>query len=217
MNLHTINLENSIAGQFLAELRDVEVQNDRLRFRRNLERMGEIIAYEMSKSLQYVEKTIKTPLTETQVQVLPEQPVLIPILRAAVPFFDGVLNYFDHADAGFVGAYRSEDFVRTGAIHLGYTALPMLKDRIVVLIDPMLATGKSLVDTTQQILKKGKPKHIHILSLIATPAGIEKIDKELTEVPIDVWCGAVDEKLNEKAYIVPGLGDAGDLAYGDKV
>ena len=173
MELHTINLEDSIARQFLAELRDVEIQGDRLRFRKNLMRMGEIMAYEMSKSLEYVEKTIHTPLTETTVRVLAEQPVLIPILRAAVPFFDGVLNFFDHADSGFIGAYRSNDFVRSGEIQLGYSALPDINDRILVLIDPMLATGQSLVDTATEILSTGKPKHIHIISLIATPAGLE--------------------------------------------
>ena len=217
MELHTINLEDSIARQFLAELRDVDIQQDRLRFRRNLERMGEIMAYEMSKSLEYVEKTITTPLTETSVKVLSEQPVLIPILRAAVPFFDGVLNYFDHADAGFIGAYRSNDFIRSGEIQLGYSALPDINGRVLVLIDPMLATGKSLVDTTKQILENGQPKHLHILSLIATPAGIENIGEALSDIPTDIWCGAIDEELNDKAYIVPGLGDAGDLAFGTKL
>lgn len=217
MKQHTLNLEDSIAGQFLAELRNIEVQSDRLRFRRNLERMGEILAYEMSKSLDYVEKPIATPLTKTTVKVLAEQPVLIPILRAAVPFFDGVLNYFDQADAGFIGAYRANDFATSGDIQLGYSAFPEITDRVLVLIDPMLATGTSLVDTAHKILARGKPKHIHILTLIATPAGLEKIDKELTTVPVQVWCGAVDKELNEKAYIVPGLGDAGDLAYGTKM
>lgn len=179
--------------------------------------MGEILAYEMSKSLEYVEKTITTPLTEAKVKVLSEQPVLIPILRAAVPFFDGVLNFFDHADAGFIGAYRSNDFIRTGEIQLGYSALPEVNDRVLILIDPMLATGKSLVDTTNQILEQGTPKHIHIITLIATPAGIEFVDKNLNSVPSDIWCGAIDKELNEKAYIIPGLGDAGDLAYGTKL
>ena len=217
MEIHTINLVDSIARQFLAELRDVEVQGDRLRFRKNLERMGEILAYEMSKSLDYVEKTITTPLTETKVKVLAEQPVLIPILRAAVPFFDGILNFFDHADAGFIGAYRSNDFIRSGEIQLGYSALPDVNDRVLILIDPMLATGKSLVDTTSQILEQGTPKQIHIITLIATPAGLEHVTENLNSVPIDIWCGAIDEELNEKAYIVPGLGDAGDLAFGTKL
>jgi len=214
--LHTINLKDSIAGQFLAELRDVEIQSDRLRFRKNLQRLGEILAYEMSKSLEYKEKSIHTPLTETKVKVLAEQPVLIPILRAAVPFFDGVLNFFDHADAGFIGAYRSNDFVRSGEIQLGYSALPDINGRILVLIDPMLATGRSLVDTATEILKTGKPKHIHIISLIATPVGLEFV-KDKLKVPCDIWCGAVDQELNDKAFIVPGLGDAGDLAFGTKL
>lgn len=217
MKTHTINLEDSIAGQYLAELRDVEIQHDRLRFRRNLERMGEIMAYEMSKSLKYTERTISTPLSKTRVRVPEEQPVLIPILRAAVPFFDGVLNYFDHADAGFIGAYRANDFIKSGEIQLGYSALPDINDRILVLIDPMLATGNSLVDTVRQILAKGQPKHVHIISLIATPEGIENINKTITDVPLDIWCGAIDEQLNDKAYIVPGLGDAGDLAFGTKL
>jgi uracil phosphoribosyltransferase len=217
MNIHTINVEDSLACQFLAELRDVDIQQDRLRFRRNLERMGELMAYEMSKSLVYREKLITTPLTETSVKVLAEQPVLIPILRAAVPFFDGVLNYFDQADAGFIGAYRSDDFVRSGEIELGYSAVPDITNRVLILIDPMLATGKSLVDTTRQVFSQGTPKHLHILSLIATPEGLENINKALPPIPIDVWCGAIDKELNDKAYIVPGLGDAGDLAYGTKL
>lgn len=217
MKLHTINQENSIARQFLAELRDVEIQEDRLRFRKNLERMGEILAYEMSKSLEYSEKDITTPLATAKVKVLAEQPVLIPILRAAVPFFDGVLNFFDHADAGFIGAYRSNDFIRSGEIQLGYSALPDVNDRVLILIDPMLATGKSLVDTTEQILEQGTPKHIHILTLIASSSGLEFAKNKLNKVPIDMWCGAIDEELNDKAYIVPGLGDAGDLAFGTKL
>lgn len=186
-----------------------------MRFRTNMKRLGAILAYEFSKSLKYKEKEIQTPLAKATVKVMGEQPVLVPIMRAALPFFDGIQQYFDRADAGFVGAFRASDFNETGGIELGYAAVPDLTGRAIALIDPMLATGKSLLGTLQQLVKHGVPRQVHILCLLASPAGIRNL-KEQIDLPFDVWCIAVDKELNDKAYIVPGLGDAGDLAFGPK-
>ena len=216
MKIHNISLNNSIASQFLAEVRDVKVQGDRLRFRKNLYRLGEILAYEFSKSLSYNEKTITTPLAPSKNHVLADQPVLIPIMRAALPFYEGIQNFFDYADAGFIGAARASNFNETGAIDFGYSAVPDLTGKIVTLIDPMLATGNSLVKIINHLTKNEEPRTIQVLALIATPAGIGHL-KEQVKLPIDVWCIVIDEELNEKSYIVPGLGDAGDLAFGPKV
>jgi uracil phosphoribosyltransferase len=200
----------------MAEIRDIEVQADRLRFRKNLSRLGEILAYEMSKSLDFSEKSISTPLVSMKQKVIENQPILISIMRAGMPFFEGVQNFFDHADAGFIGAFRSSDFSTTKLIELSYFAVPDLSKKILVIADPMLATGKSVVDSIAQLKKYGVPSKIFLLAVIAAPEGIKYIEDNI-EVPIALWCGAVDEKLNDKDYIVPGLGDAGDLAYGPKL
>lgn len=216
MEIHNISLENSVANNFMAEIRDIEVQADRLRFRKNLSRLGEILAYEMSKSLDFSEKSISTPLVSMKQKVIENQPILISIMRAGMPFFEGVQNFFDHADAGFIGAFRSSDFSTTKLIELSYFAVPDLSKKILVIADPMLATGKSVVDSIAQLKKYGVPSKIFLLAVIAAPEGIKYIEDNI-EVPIALWCGAVDEKLNDKDYIVPGLGDAGDLAYGPKL
>jgi uracil phosphoribosyltransferase len=200
----------------MAEIRDIEVQADRLRFRKNLSRLGEILAYEMSKSLDFSEKSISTPLVSMKQKVIENQPILISIMRAGMPFFEGVQNFFDHADAGFIGAFRSSNFSATKLIELSYFAVPDLSKKILVIADPMLATGKSVVDSIAQLKKYGVPSKIFLLAVIAAPEGIKYIEDNI-EVPIALWCGAVDEKLNDKDYIVPGLGDAGDLAYGPKL
>jgi uracil phosphoribosyltransferase len=200
----------------MAEIRDIEVQNDRLRFRKNLSRLGEILSYEMSKSLDFIEKSINTPLVSMKQKVIEKQPVLLSIMRAGMPFFEGVQNFFDHSDAGFIGAFRSSDFSSSNNIELGYFAVPDLTNRILVLADPMLATGKSVVETITHLKKYGVPRKIFLLAVIAAPEGIKYIEENV-QIPIELWCGAVDEKLNDKAYIVPGLGDAGDLAYGPKL
>jgi uracil phosphoribosyltransferase len=200
----------------MAEIRDTEVQKDRLRFRKNLSRLGEILAYEMSKSLDYDSKSITTPLTSINQKVISKQPMLISIMRAGMPFFEGVQNFFDHADAGFIGAFRASDFSSTNTIELNYLAVPDLTDKVVVLIDPMLATGKSMVDSIDRLKEYGLPKEIFLLAVIAAPEGIKYVEDNI-EIPLKLWCGAVDEKLDERAYIVPGLGDAGDLAYGPKL
>lgn len=200
----------------MAEIRDTEVQKDRLRFRKNLSRLGEILAYEMSKSLDFDNKNITTPLTSINQKVISKQPILISIMRAGLPFFEGVQNFFDHADAGFIGAFRASDFSSTNNIELNYSAVPDLTDKVVVLIDPMLATGKSMVDSIDRLKEYGPPKEIFLLAVIAVPEGIKYVEDNI-EIPLKLWCGAVDGKLDERAYIVPGLGDAGDLAYGPKL
>jgi uracil phosphoribosyltransferase len=211
-----INLseQNSIASQFLFEVRDQNLQRDRMRFRKNIERLGEIMAYEISKKLIYESRIVITSLGSSAGKILNEQPVLITIMRAGLPYFQGFLNFFDRADAGFVGAYRKED---EGAlsIKLEYLATPSLADKQILIIDPMLATGRSIVDSLQIILKRGKPKHIHIASLIAAPEGVAFLKQNITS-PYSLWTYAIDEKLNEQFYIVPGLGDAGDLSFGPK-
>lgn len=208
---------NSVANQFFAEIRDVQIQKDRLRFRRNLERLGEILAYELSKSLEYKYREVRTPLGDIQIPMLKEEPILVPILRAGIPFYQGVLNIFDKADSGFAGAWRIDG--ENGAlpeVELNYLASPSVENRIVVLIDPMLATGKSLVMTLNRLLKHGTPAHIHILSLISTRQGIAYVENSTT-LPYSLWTGAIDNELNDQAFIIPGLGDAGDLSYGPKL
>ena len=206
---------NSVGNQFIAELRDVTIQGDRLRFRKNLERVGEILAYEISKSLPFRIKDIQTPLAETTVKIPAANPVIIAVLRASLPFYNGFLNFFDQADSGFIGAFREEG-VGEIKINLGYHASPNLEGRILILADPMLATGKSFVQTIETILSHGTPEIIHIAAAIASPEGIDYIQKHI-QVPYKLWIGSVDLSLNERSYIVPGLGDAGDLAFGEKL
>jgi uracil phosphoribosyltransferase len=210
-----LNDHHSIANQFLLELRDAHKQQDRLRFRTNMERLGGILAYELSRNLEYTLSEAVTPLGKTRIHVLKEQPVLITILRAGLPFFQGFMNFFDQADSGFIGAYRQEDENHL-TIKLGYVATPSLEDKIVVLIDPMLATGRSVIDSIEAFRKNGTPRHLHVVSLVAAPEGIEHL-KQHIKLPFSLWTCAVDEKLNHQYYIVPGLGDAGDLSYGIKL
>ncbi len=190
-----------------------------MRFRKNLERLGEIMAYEVSKSLAYQNKEITTPLQTTSLAVLADQPVLIGILRAALPFFQGFLNFYDQAESGFIGAYRQEKKTNgEEAIEIDflYQAAPSIEGKEVILIDPMLATGKSYVTSIEHLLKNGTPKKIHIVSVIGAPEGIAYIGQN-TKIPIQFWICAIDEKLNDQAYILPGLGDAGDLSFGEKI
>ncbi|REG85359.1 uracil phosphoribosyltransferase [Algoriphagus antarcticus] len=206
----------SLANHFLREMRDIRIQNDRMRFRRNLERMGELMAYEISKSFEYAVEEIETPLTSLSTLVPAEQPVIISVMRASLPFYNGFLNYFDQADSGFIGAFRDESEPGEITIQLGYHASPSVEGRVLILADPMLATGKSLVESIQTILSHGTPKHIHIAAVIAAPEGIQYL-KENISCSYSLWLGAIDEKLNDQSYIVPGLGDAGDLAFGPKL
>jgi len=211
--INILDKTNSAANHFLFEMRDKDIQIDRGKFRNNLKRLGAIMAYEISKSLEYQPKEVTTPLGRTNVNLVSDQPVIIGILRAALPFHEGFMSIFDQADGGFVGAYREE----TGeiSVNLDYLAVPSITNRTVIIVDPMLATGKSLKKTIEKILKKGKPKHIHIASLVAAPEGIDYISQSLKSNHT-IWVYSLDSNLDENAYIVPGLGDAGDLSFGEK-
>jgi uracil phosphoribosyltransferase len=213
--LFNLSAQNSIANQFLFALRDSNIQQDRMRFRKNVERLGEILAYEISRQFFYERKTVVTALGKAEMNVLKEQPLLITIMRAGLPFFEGFINFFDQADAGFAGAYRYEEGNKVFT-RLEYLATPPVQDRDVIIVDPMLATGNSVVDTLQEVLKRGTPRHVHIAALIAAPEGIDFLKRNLF-LPYSVWTCALDEKLNDQFYIVPGLGDAGDLCYGSKM
>jgi uracil phosphoribosyltransferase len=212
-----INLseEHSLISNYLSELRDVEIQEDRMRFRRNLERIGEISAYEISKKLPWVEKEITTPLGMSTCKVLEKQPVLATILRAGLAMHTGMLNYFDKADNAFISAYRKHNPDGSFDISLDYISCPEMEDRVVIISDPMLATGSSLVKTIQFIREEGNPSEIHIVCALACTVGIEYVLR--AEPRAIIWCGDIDDELTAKGYIVPGLGDAGDLAYGVKV
>lgn len=211
-----LDRSNSIANQYLAELRSVEAQQDRLRFRNNLIRLGKIMAYEISKDLEYHQRPITTPLGKAEVNLIVAEPVLTTILRAGIPFYQGFLEIFDKADSGFIGSYRANvGKMEEIEIESEYDAIPKLEGRIVILIDPMLATGKSLVSAIEQLIKKGMPKHIYLVSVISAPEGIEYLRNNL-DLNYSIWTVSLDEHLNNKAYIVPGLGDAGDLAFGPK-
>ena len=202
-------------SNWVAELRDVEIQKDRMRFRRNLERIGEVAALEISKRLTYVEKEVQTPLGTAVCAVLEEQPILTTILRAGLALHTGLLSYFDKGDNAFVSAYRKHAPDGSFEIALEYLSCPEIDGRILIISDPMLATGASLVKTIQYLKEEGSPKSIHIVTAIACTVGIDYLRREVPEATI--WCGAIDDELTAKGYIVPGLGDAGDLAFGAKI
>jgi uracil phosphoribosyltransferase len=212
-----INLSTqcSLICEWISEIRDVQIQSDRMRFRRNLERIGEIAAYEISRHLAFEEKEVQTPLGISQCKVLKEQPVLATILRAGLPLHQGLLNYFDKADNAFISAYRKHQLDGSFEISLDYISCPELENRVVIISDPMLATGSSLVKTIQYLRDEGHPREIHVVAAIACSVGIEYVQR--SEPKVKIWCGDIDEELTAKGYIVPGLGDAGDLAFGTKV
>ena len=216
MQIHHLSENNSVLNHFLAEIRNIKIQNDSLRFRRNIERVGEIMAYEISKTLGYKATSIQTPLGTKRTYLIEDQVVLCAILRAALPMHAGFLNYFDRAENGFISAFRhhpknDSDF----EIVVQYEAVADINQKIVILIDPMLATGQSIVAVYNRIIERGTPSEIHIAVAIAAPEGIEYLQKYLPK-NCHLWIACIDEKLNEKNYIVPGLGDAGDLAFGIK-
>jgi len=215
--IHNLSLQKSILTQFIAELRDVEIQKDRMRFRRNLERIGELFAYEISKTLSYETKETITPLGIAESQLLFEHPVIVTILRAGLPLHNGMLNVFDRSENGFISAYRRHHKNNTFEIALEYIAAPDVQGKTVVLCDPMLASGSSLVLCYKSLLTKGTPKHTHIVSTIASKQGLDYVRSHMPTNNFTIWCRAVDEELTAQAYIVPGLGDAGDLAFGDKL
>jgi uracil phosphoribosyltransferase len=213
--VHVLSEKNSIINHFIAELRDVEIQKDRMRFRRNIERIGEIAAYEISKTMEYETKDVVTPLGIAPTPLLKELPVVGTILRAGLPLHQGVLNYFDGADNAFVSAYRKHHKDGSFDIRLDYMSSPSLEGRILILADPMVATGSSIVVTFKEMLQGGKPKHTHIIACIASTEGVEYVKSHLPS-DVTLWIGAIDEELTAQSYIVPGLGDAGDLAFGTK-
>jgi uracil phosphoribosyltransferase len=212
-----INLseQHSLVSNWVSELRNVDVQTDRMRFRRNLERIGEVAAYEISKHLPFEEKDIQTPLGIASSKLLKDQPVLATILRAGLPLHQGLLNFFDKADNAYISAYRKHEKDGSFTISLDYISCPEIEGRIVIISDPMLATGASLVKTIQYLKQEGHPSHIHIVCAIACTVGIEYVTRE--QPAVTIWCGDIDDELTAKGYIVPGLGDAGDLAFGVKV
>ena len=213
--IFNLSAQNTIGNQFISELRNKDIQLDRARFRKNMKRLGQLMAYEISKRMNFKDKTIETPLGRTSIQLLSKYPVLLTVMRAGLPYFDGFLDFFDQSDCGFMGAYRQENS-NDIVIHLDYVATPNVNDREVIVVDPMLATGKSFVRSIQALLKHGTPSHIYVASLVASPEGIHFL-KENLDVPFSIYTCAVDENLNHQFYIVPGLGDAGDLSFGIKL
>jgi len=213
--VHNLSLNNSIVNQFVSELRDVQIQKDSMRFRKNLERLGEIFAYEISKTLPFEEREVVTPLGIASVPVLKEYPIVGTILRAGLPLHYGILNYFDQSENAFISAYRKHHKDGSFDIKLEYVSSPDLHNRELILCDPMLATGSSIVMTYKALMTKGTPKHTHIVSALASTLGVEYVKRNLP-YNITIWSAAIDDELTAQSYIVPGLGDAGDLAFGTK-
>ncbi|SHK90150.1 uracil phosphoribosyltransferase [Chryseobacterium polytrichastri] len=205
----------SLVNQWINELRNVEIQHDRMRFRRNMERIGEIAAFEISKGLETREVEIQTPLDTIKVTEIAVQPVITTILRAGVPLFEGILNYLDGADCGFVAAYRKHDANDYFSIKQDYLTCPSIEGRPLIVGDPMLATGASLIEAIKDLLTHGTPSQLHIVAAIASRQGVETIQNAYPDA--EIWVGAIDENLTSKGYITPGLGDAGDLSYGEKL
>jgi len=216
MKIYNLGGKGTLLDQFLSEIRDHEIQLDRARFRNNLARTGEIIAYEMSKMFPFTDEDITTPLGIANVPTLQEQPVIATVLRAGLPFHQGFINFFDHAESAFIAGYRKYDKSGDFEIKIDYISSPPVEDRIVIINDPMLASGGSIEMAYKALLNYGKPKHVHIATVIASKEGLDYIERVLPESDISVWAGAIDDELTVKSYIVPGLGDAGDLAYGRK-
>lgn len=213
--VYNLSEQHSLVNQWMSEIRGIAVQEDRMRFRRNMERVGEVIAYEISKTLPFETRKITTPLGELEMNTFEGQfPVVATILRAGVPLYQGILNYFDKADSAFVAAYRKHKKDGSFEIEQNYVTCPDLEGRVLLIADPMLATGASLVQALEELLKYGIPAKIIIVSAIASTFGIENINRRFPE--IDIWTASVDEEITAKGYIVPGLGDAGDLAFGPK-
>jgi uracil phosphoribosyltransferase len=217
MKIHYLSEGNSVLNHFLGQIRNVNVQQDSMRFRRNIERIGEVMAYELSKDLQYANIDIQTPLGIKKTTKIEQKLVLCSILRAGLPLHLGFLNYFDDAENGFVSAYRhhpnNDDYFD---ILVEYQAVADLENKTLILIDPMLATGQSIVAVFNKLMQKGQPKEIHIAVIIAAPEGIAYLEEHLPD-SCHLWVATLDEKLNDKKFIVPGLGDAGDLAFGNKL
>lgn len=217
MQINIINRQDSVINNYLSEIRDVDVQTDPLRFRRNIERIGSLMAYEVSKTLSYSPKDVRTPLGVATVNVPSNEIVVGTILRAGLPMHHGVLDVFDHAQNCFISAYRKYISPNEFEINLEYVATAHLDDKILIIADPMLATGNSIEATYQALKKYGKPKHTHIMSILGAQPGVDYLLNNIKDENVTLWVAAVDEQLNDHKYIVPGLGDAGDLAYGYKI
>lgn len=216
--IHILNKENTILNKFLAQVRDVNVQGDSMRFRRNIERIGEIMSYEISKTLNYRTQVVETPLGEAEVEMIDDKIVVATVLRAGLPLHQGFINYFDDAENAFVSAYRHHKKSGAFEIRVEYISCCDLTDKILILVDPMLATGQSLRLTYEALVEKGgQPRHTHIASVIASEQGVDYAVKHIPSKNTTLWLGAVDAELTSKAYIVPGIGDVGDLCYGKKL
>lgn len=217
MQIHNLSLQNSILNTFISEMRDAQIQKDPMRFRRNIERTGEILGYELSKKLHYSNQTVTTPLGTSDVSVINDDIVLCSILRAGVPLHNGLLNYFDKAENAFISAYRHhKDNPEVFEIIVEYLACPSLEGKTLILADPMLATGQSMVATFEALKPFGTPKNIHIVSVIGAQQGVDFIANHF-DSDVHLWIATVDENLDKNGYIMPGLGDAGDLAFGEKL
>lgn len=214
--VHNLSNQHSIFGTFLAEIRDTKIQKDPMRFRKNLERIAEVLGYEVSKQFDYEEQVVTTPLGEAVTFQMKSQPVLATILRAGLGMHNGLLNYFDRAESAFVSAYRKHSTAEDFEIHVEYLAAPHIDGKTLIISDPMLATGSSMLMVYKALLRQGKPKKIYILAAIAAPEAITFLQQHMPE-STEIWVGAIDDELTAQSYIVPGLGDAGDLAYGEKV
>ncbi len=216
IQIHDLGAKDSVFNQIMAELRDAVIQLDRMRFRRNLERIGEIMAYEISKTFEYDEEQVVTPLGIKEIRTMKEQPVIATILRAGVPFHNGMLSMLDHADSAFIAAYRKYDKNEDSEIRVEYFSSPDIDDRILILCDPLLATGESIVKTLEGLMDGMEPKQIHIAVAVASQDGLDYVQSALSRQPVTIWVGSIDEELTARAYVVPGMGDVGDLAYGEK-
>ena len=215
-SMFVLNAVDTIANHLLLELRDPSTQSHRGSFRRNLVKLGQIMAYELSKSLEYGEQEVETVLGRSKINTIKESPVLFTIIRAGLPFLAGFQEVFENADCGFIGAHRMEGNGEEISVDLGYSAIPNFENKHLIVVDPMLATGKSLISSLEVILQKGTPKMLHLAFAIAAPEGIDYVQQKV-KVPHRVWIAAVDDHLNQNSYIVPGLGDAGDLLFGNKI
>lgn len=217
IEIHNLEKTDSVFNQYMAELRDAVIQQDRMRFRRNLERIGEVMAYEISKSFEYDDEEVATPLGIKQIRTMHEQPVIATILRAGLPFHNGMLSMFDQADSAFIAAYRKYDKNEEDSeIRVEYFSSPDIEDRILILCDPLLATGESIVKTLKGLMEDMVPKEIHIAVAVASQDGLDYVERTMSRLPVTIWVGSIDEELTARAYVVPGIGDVGDLAYGEK-
>ncbi len=216
IKINNLEKTDSVFNQYMAELRDAVIQQDRMRFRRNLERIGEIMAYEISKSFEYDNEEVTTPLGIKDIRTMHEQPVIATILRAGLPFHNGMLSMFDQADSAFIAAYRKYDKNEDSEIRVEYFSSPDIEDRILILCDPLLATGESIVKTLHGLMEEMMPKRIHIAVAVASQDGIKYVQRTMSRLPVTIWVGSIDEELTARAYVVPGIGDVGDLAYGEK-